>query len=98
MKDNELKLLTVVVTDFYSSALLMVACVDELCLRLTFCTKVAHYYNCVRNSILVKDAESGNLHSVQSVYYDCDFDALNFRVLIISCGCVRYARRLICFL
>ncbi len=48
---SKLKLLTVVVTDFYSDALLTVAYVDELCLRLTFCTRVAHYYSCAKNSI-----------------------------------------------
>ncbi|MFP3038567.1 MAG: phosphoribosyl-AMP cyclohydrolase [Candidatus Hodgkinia cicadicola] len=91
------KLWTVVVTDFFSDRLLMVASIDELCLRLSFHTKIAHYYSCSRKTIWVKGSESGNLQLIQSVYYDCDCKSLNFRVIIMGCGRACHTLRPTCF-
>ncbi|ACT34237.1 putative phosphoribosyl-AMP cyclohydrolase [Candidatus Hodgkinia cicadicola Dsem] len=95
--ETSTKLLPVVVTDWYSGKLLMLAYCDELCLNLTFHTGVAHYYSRSRQTIWVKGLSSGRLQLVQAVYRDCDGDALNFRVLVLGDGRVCHTRQVSCF-
>ncbi|MGP1918312.1 MAG: phosphoribosyl-AMP cyclohydrolase, partial [Candidatus Hodgkinia cicadicola] len=68
---NNINLIPVVVTDFYSKEVLMLNYVDELCLKLSFATGIAHYWSRSRVCIWVKGTSSGNLHILQSVRTDC---------------------------
>ncbi len=46
-----MNLIPVIIIDFYSGDILMFAYSNELCLRLTLITKLAHYYSRTNQSI-----------------------------------------------
>jgi phosphoribosyl-AMP cyclohydrolase len=69
-------LITAVVTDDSSGALLMVAFMDAQALDLTLETGVAHFYSRSRQSLWKKGETSGNVLDVVEVLIDCDQDAL----------------------
>jgi phosphoribosyl-AMP cyclohydrolase len=69
-------LITAVVTDDSSGALLMVAFMDAQALELTLESGVAHFYSRSRQSLWKKGETSGNVLDVVEVLIDCDQDAL----------------------
>ncbi|MGP1925391.1 MAG: phosphoribosyl-AMP cyclohydrolase [Candidatus Hodgkinia cicadicola] len=84
-------------TDFYSNEVLMLSCVDELSLKLSLRTGIAHYWSRGRSCLWVKGASSGNLHILQSVKIDCTASSLCFSVLVFGDGLTCHTKRPSCF-
>jgi phosphoribosyl-AMP cyclohydrolase / phosphoribosyl-ATP pyrophosphohydrolase len=73
-------LVPVVVQDVASGDVLMVAYADRTALTRTLATGEAHYFSRSRGELWHKGATSGNVQRVAEVRYDCDGDALLYRV------------------
>lgn len=69
-------LLTGVVVDAHSGAVLMVAHLNQEALDATQRTGLAHFYSRSRKALWCKGETSGNTLRVQEVRVDCDQDAL----------------------
>ncbi len=73
----------------------MFAFANKICLRLSFVTGIAHYFSRARANVWLKGKLSGNVHSVVSVYADCDSDSLLFSVVVLregfSCHTLRHS-------
>ena len=69
-------LLTAVVTDFDSDAVLMVAFMDAEALEKTRETGLAHFHSRSRGRLWKKGETSGNVLKVEEMLVDCDQDAL----------------------
>ncbi|MFP3039898.1 MAG: phosphoribosyl-AMP cyclohydrolase [Candidatus Hodgkinia cicadicola] len=94
---NSTDLIPVIVVEFYSYNIIMFAYVSGLCLRLSLNTKIGHYYNRCTQGFWLKGLESGNIHLIQQVYFDCDCDVVLFNVLIVGKGYVCHTFRYSCF-
>lgn len=69
-------LLTAVVTDEASGALLMVAHMNEQALAETRRTGLAHFWSRSRGKLWMKGETSGHSLAVRDIMVDCDQDAL----------------------
>ena len=69
-------LLTAVVTDADSRAVLMVAHMDAEALRMTRTTGFAHFHSRSRQRLWKKGETSGHVLTVERILVDCDQDAL----------------------
>jgi phosphoribosyl-AMP cyclohydrolase len=79
MKDikwDEKGLVPVVVQDFTTKDVLMVAYMNDEALDLTVKTGTAHYYSRSRKKIWLKGETSGHTQKVHDVYLDCDNDTI----------------------
>ncbi|AXQ78969.1 phosphoribosyl-AMP cyclohydrolase [Streptococcus chenjunshii] len=82
MTDNRLDfakqdgLIPVIVTDFKTGQVLMLAYMNEDSYQLTLETKQMHYWSRTRQEIWHKGATSGHYQYVQSIKADCDRDTL----------------------
>lgn len=73
-------LLPVVVQDFKTRSVLMVAYANREALRQTVKTGYAHYWSRSRNTLWKKGETSGNLQKVREILVDCDHDTLLYIV------------------
>jgi phosphoribosyl-AMP cyclohydrolase len=73
-------LIPVVVQDFESKKLLMLAYTNEEALEKTLSTGYAHYWSRSRNKLWKKGETSGHTQKIKSILADCDYDALLFLV------------------
>jgi phosphoribosyl-AMP cyclohydrolase len=73
-------LVPVIVQDYQSREVLMVAYMNEDAWRKTTETGKAHYYSRSRKGPWFKGEESGNFQEVKEVFIDCDSDTLLLRV------------------
>jgi phosphoribosyl-AMP cyclohydrolase len=73
-------LVTVVVQDASTGAVLMVAHMNRAAWEETLVTGRAVYYSRSRGRLWRKGEESGNLQHVQEIYIDCDADAVLLKV------------------
>jgi phosphoribosyl-AMP cyclohydrolase len=73
-------LIPVVVQDFGSKKLLMLAFTNEEALKKTLSTGYAHYWSRSRNKLWMKGETSGHTQKIKSIMVDCDYDALLFVV------------------
>ncbi|MGB9840697.1 bifunctional phosphoribosyl-AMP cyclohydrolase/phosphoribosyl-ATP diphosphatase HisIE [Thermovenabulum sp.] len=73
-------LIPVVVQDYLTDEVLMLAYMNEDSFKLTLKTGYMHYFSRKRNAIWKKGETSGNVQEVVSLYYDCDGDTLLARV------------------
>jgi phosphoribosyl-AMP cyclohydrolase len=73
-------LIPVVVQDFESKKLLMLAYTNEEALEKTLSTGYAHYWSRSRNKLWKKGETSGHTQKIKSILVDCDYDALLFLV------------------
>ncbi len=73
-------LVPVVAQSAKDGAVLMLAYADREAVRLTLETSEAHYFSRSRAEVWRKGATSGNTQGVVEVRYDCDADALLYRV------------------
>ncbi|MGP1916479.1 MAG: phosphoribosyl-AMP cyclohydrolase [Candidatus Hodgkinia cicadicola] len=94
---NSVNLIPVVVIDFYSKEVLMLSYVDEVSLKLSLRTGIAHYWSRGRACLWVKGASSGNLHMLESVKMDCNASSLCFEVLVLGSGLSCHTKRPSCF-
>jgi phosphoribosyl-AMP cyclohydrolase len=69
-------LITGVVQDATTGAVLMVAWLNAEALRLTQATGETHFWSRSRGELWHKGATSGNVQRVREIRYDCDGDAL----------------------
>ena len=75
-KFNANGLLTAVVVDAESKAVLMVAFMDAEALAATRATGFAHFHSRSRERLWKKGESSGNVLAVERILVDCDQDAL----------------------
>ena len=73
-------LVPVIVQDYRSREVLMVAYMDEEAWKKTQRTGKAHYYSRSRRKIWLKGEESGHFQEIKDILIDCDNDTLLFRV------------------
>ncbi|MEM1377755.1 MAG: phosphoribosyl-AMP cyclohydrolase [Pseudomonadota bacterium] len=90
-------LITAVVIEDGSRALLMVAYMNALALEKTLTTGKAHYWSRSRKKLWLKGEESGNFQEVVEVRTDCDQDVLEVRVRQLGNGVACHTGRHSCF-
>jgi len=73
-------LIPVVVQDFESKKLLMLAYANKEALEKTLSTGYAHYWSRSRNQLWMKGETSGHTQKIKRIFVDCDYDALLFMV------------------
>ncbi|HVN96257.1 MAG TPA: phosphoribosyl-AMP cyclohydrolase [Syntrophorhabdaceae bacterium] len=76
VKWDDRGLVPVVVQDFTTKDVLMVAYMNQEAFDLTLKTNKAHYYSRSRKKIWLKGETSGHTQEIKSVRMDCDEDAL----------------------
>jgi phosphoribosyl-AMP cyclohydrolase len=76
IKWDERGLVPVVVQDWKSRDVLMVAYMDGEAFKLTLETGKAHYYSRSRKKIWFKGETSGHTQDVKSIFLDCDNDTI----------------------
>jgi phosphoribosyl-AMP cyclohydrolase len=80
LKFDEKGLIPVVVQEWKSNAVLMVAYMNKESVRRTLDTKKATFWSRSRQSFWVKGESSGNVQQVKEFFYDCDKDCLLLKV------------------
>src|SRR3970282_2301455 len=73
-------LVPVIVQDYHTREVLMVAYMNEEAWEKTKETGKAHYYSRSRNGPWFKGEESGNFQEVKDVFIDCDNDTILLQV------------------
>jgi len=73
-------LIPVIVQDFFSKKILMLAYQNEFAFWETCKTGLAHYFSRSRKKIWKKGEESGNIQIVEKIFYDCDKDTILLQV------------------
>jgi len=73
-------LVPVIVQDFDTNEVLMLAYMNKEALKLTQTTGYAHYFSRSRNKIWKKGESSGNTQEVKEILIDCDNDTLLLKV------------------
>lgn len=76
IKWDERGLVPVVVQDFKSKDVLMVAYMNQEAFELTLKTGNAHYYSRSRKQLWLKGETSGHTQKVKAVQIDCDNDTI----------------------
>lgn len=80
-------LVPVVTQDAVSGQVLMLAYANKEAVEKTLTTREAHYYSRSRGELWHKGATSGHVQNVLEVRYDCDEDALLYRVFQTGAAC-----------
>ncbi len=80
-------LIPVIVQDFLSSEVLMLAYMSSQSLAITLESGKATYWSRSRKELWVKGATSGNFQEVHSISLDCDGDALLIKVTQTGVAC-----------
>jgi phosphoribosyl-AMP cyclohydrolase len=73
-------LIPVIVQDAVSREVLMMAYANDVAIRLTQETGLAHYFSRSRNKLWKKGEESGHFQKVVKILTDCDNDCLLYQV------------------
>lgn len=73
-------LIPVIVQDYKTLKVLMLAYMNEESFALTNETKIAHYWSRSRKSLWKKGETSGNLQEVKELIIDCDEDTILLKV------------------
>ena len=80
-------LVPVVVQDYESREVLMLAYMNEESLQKTIDTKVATYFSRSRNELWVKGETSGHYQYVKDIRVDCDEDTILLLVKQVGAAC-----------
>jgi len=80
IKWDEKGLIPVVVQDYLSKDVLMLAYMNKEALELTVKTKTAHYFSRSRQKLWLKGETSGHTQKVKSIKIDCDNDTILIEV------------------
>ncbi len=80
-------LIPVIVQDHETGEVLQLSYMNAESLRRTFDTGLMTYWTRSRNEFWVKGETSGHFQHVKSAAYDCDGDALLFRVEQVGAAC-----------
>jgi phosphoribosyl-AMP cyclohydrolase len=73
-------LIPVIVQDFESKELLMVAYANKEALMKTMDTGYAHYWSRSRKKLWMKGETSGHTQKIKNILVDCDYDTLLYLV------------------
>lgn len=73
-------LVPVVVQDYKTEEVLMLAYMNEEAWNKTLKTKKAHFYSRSRNKLWLKGETSGNVQEVKEIYIDCDNDTILLKI------------------
>jgi len=79
-------LLPVVVQEFATGQILMVAWVNQDAFNYTIENKVAAFFSTSRNSLWIKGESSGNYLIIKEVLIDCDQDSVIYKVTLTKGG------------
>ena len=88
-------LIPVVVQDYKSKDLLMLAYVNKDALERTLETGYAHYWSRSRKKLWMKGESSGHTQKIKKILVDCDYDTLLY--LVIQKGPACHTNKLTCF-
>lgn len=80
-------LVPVIVQDYFSREVLMLAYMDQDAWEKTQKTAKAHYYSRSRRGPWLKGEESGHFQEVKRVFIDCDNDTLLLHVKQLGGAC-----------
>lgn len=87
LKKNSDGHVTVVVQDYKSDQVLMVAYMNEEAYLTTFKTGRMTYYSRSRNELWIKGDTSGHYQYVKELYADCDKDTILAKVSQVGAAC-----------
>ena len=87
LKFDEKGLIPVVVQDYKTGEVLMVAYMNEDSIKKTLELKKTCFWSRSRNKYWVKGETSGHFQFVKSIDYDCDKDTLLIKVRQIGAAC-----------
>ena len=85
--DKQGGLVPVIVTDYKTGQVLMLAYMNEVSYQLTLETKQMHYWSRSRNELWHKGATSCHFQHVKSIKTDCDQDTLLIAVKQEGAAC-----------
>ena len=85
--DKQGGLVPVIVTDYKTGQVLMLAYMNEVSYQLTLETKQMHYWSRSRNELWHKGATSGHYQTVKKIAADCDLDTLLIEVDQLGAAC-----------
>ncbi|MCW3997316.1 MAG: phosphoribosyl-AMP cyclohydrolase [Candidatus Bathyarchaeota archaeon] len=88
-------LIPVVVQEFKSKDLLMLAYVNKEALKKTLETGYAHYWSRSRKKLWMKGETSGHTQKIKRILVDCDYDTLLY--LVTQKGPACHTNKLTCF-
>lgn len=80
LKFDDKGLIPVVIQDYKSKKVLMVAYMNKEALFKTIETKKVHFYSRSRQKLWMKGEESGNIQLLKEIFIDCDSDCLLLKV------------------
>lgn len=80
-------LIAAIAQDARSGEVLMLAWMNRQALAATLATGRATYWSRSRNELWVKGATSGHTQKVESIFLDCDGDALLLKVEQVGAAC-----------
>jgi phosphoribosyl-AMP cyclohydrolase len=88
-------LIPVVVQDFKSKDLLMLAYVNKEALKKTLDTGFAYYWSRSRKKLWMKGETSGHTQKIKRILVDCDYDTLLY--LVVQKGPACHTNKTTCF-
>lgn len=87
IKFNDQGLIPVIVQEYLTNEVLMLAYMNKEAIEKTIKEKVACYFSRSRNELWKKGETSGNYQYVKSFFYDCDKDTILLKVEQIGVAC-----------
>ena len=87
LRFDENGLIPVIAVDFYNNQVLMLAYANREAIEKTIETGYAHYWSRSRKKLWKKGETSGNLQKVKQILFDCDEDAVIYKVEQIGAAC-----------
>jgi phosphoribosyl-AMP cyclohydrolase len=88
-------LIPVVVQEYKSKDLLMLAYVNKEALKKTLETGYAHYWSRSRKKLWMKGETSGHTQRIKRILVDCDYDTLLY--LVTQKGPACHTNKITCF-
>ena len=73
-------LIPVIVQDFKTKKVLMLAYVNAEALKKTLESGLAHYWSRSRHKLWMKGETSGNVQQIKELWVDCDYDTILYLV------------------
>lgn len=87
VKFNDQGLVGVIIQDYKTKDVLMMAWMNREAMELTVAERRAWYYSRSRNKLWLKGETSGHIQKVHSIRLDCDADAILLEVEQIGGAC-----------
>ncbi|MHA1238292.1 MAG: phosphoribosyl-AMP cyclohydrolase [Candidatus Odinarchaeia archaeon] len=81
------ELIPVIVQDWKSGEVLMMAFANKEAVIKSLTTGLAHYWSRSRNKLWMKGETSGNVQIIKEIRVDCDEDSLLFKVIQVNAAC-----------